>query len=368
MKSDRKILGLLLLALATCTSGAWAGEHNYSLILAEYGKDSAGEQTLVRYHFRDGVMVGKEDVLTTRTFALRYDIGPNQIFDNRYVITVSGDVVDLASGQMLFKSKGTMVDLDKDSRSVIVRISRADAEGAYTFDLATMKYQRMKNPGFWDVPGILSPNRQLSAGGDGTEIWVHDLSGKKSLLGNVFLRSGIFECSSLLKPTFVWADNEHLLTLEGNSRIVLVDLQGKVEPVATLREADTGPGPAGCGPELRRDSKGQFYYEQGFKTWRIDVANRTFVPYLWEAVDNEFEVEHQQSQLYGHIIRHQGKEIGRWWCASPVTAPGYIAITFGAVGSNLGHPEGVKVWSAETNEWTTIKPDWLTTIIGWVAE
>jgi hypothetical protein len=81
-------------------------------------------------------------------------------------------------------------------------------------------------------------------------------------------------------------------------------------------------------------------------------------------------MEYQRSDEYGRVIRYQGTEIGRRWCGpgETRTAPGRIAVAHGAVGSNLGYPEGVKVWSAETGAWISIKPEWLTAIIGWVEE
>ncbi|HKE33397.1 MAG TPA: hypothetical protein VKD65_16815, partial [Candidatus Angelobacter sp.] len=167
-----------------------------------------------------------------------------------------------------------------------------------------------------------------------------------------------------LTPTFVWADDEHLLTQARNGSLVLVDVEGRRESVVTIPDAD----PPACGPELLRDKGNQIFYMQQDRSWLIDVAKRTFEPYLWEPAGNGFEMEYQRNDSYGHIIRYQGREIGRWWSESPATAPGYIAVAFGKVGSNLGYPEGVKVWSAENNQWTKIKPEWLTAIIGWLEE
>lgn len=79
-------------------------------------------------------------------------------------------------------------------------------------------------------------------------------------------------------------------------------------------------------------------------------------------------MEYQRNPSYGHVIRYRGTEIGRCWCDAAATAPGQISVEFGPVGSNLGYPEGVKVWSVDSGLWTTIKPDWLTAIVGRVGE
>jgi hypothetical protein len=366
MRAERKIIIPIVLCLFALVSTVGAAERNYSLILAEFGKDSDGQQTqtLVRYHFKSGLLAEKESVLTARTADLRFDLGGNQIYDNRYVITMWGDVIDLATKQVLFKSSGTLVGIDKDSHSVLIRADGDDETGIYAFDLKSHQYLPWERPELWVEGGVMSPNGQLSASGDGGKIWLHRPNGKKVLLGSDFWRKGTSLCSDMAKPTFIWVDDTHLLTLRGNGRLSLVDVKGKVAPLLTIPDADHDA--ALCGPELLRDGKNQIYYRGGRNAWSIDVVQRAFEPFRWEGIGDGFEVDYQWS--FGHIIRYQGKPIGQWWCTSPHTAPGHIAIEFGPADSNLGYPEGVKVWSSESNVWSTIKPEWLTAIVGWAEE
>ncbi len=366
MKSERKIIALILLLFVALASSVSAAERKYSLVLAEYGKDSDGvqTQTLVRYHFKSGAVVAKDTILTTRTTDLRYDLGRNQIYSDRYVITDWGDVIDLTTKQMLFKSKGELVGVDKSSNSVVVRVDRDGSEGTYSFYLASHQYKPIERHSLWKMPGTISPNGQLSANGQNAEIWVHRPNGTKIRLGSDFLRGGRMECNSLATPTFIWVDDKSLLTQRGNGHLVIVDVNGKAQPLVTIPNVEAPV----CGPELLRDAENQIYYQEKQRAWRIDIAKRTFEPYIWEAIGNEFDMEHQLNTSYGHVIRYRGGEIGRWWCGSANTAPGYISLEYGPVGSNLGYPEGVKVWSAEDGMWTTIKPDWLAAIVGWVGE
>jgi hypothetical protein len=366
VKPKRKSLGLILLFLVALFSRVCAAERTYSLIVAEYGEDSAGDQTqhLVRYRFKDGVLAARESILTTKTSDLRFDLGRNQIYQNRYVITTWGDVIDLATGKILYKSKGDLAGIERESNSVIVRVNRDDDRGVHAFDLASRHDRLLEQPGFWAERGMVSPDGQLSATGDGSAVWLQPRSGGKVLLGSDFGREGTFECSEFQGPTFIWLDDKHLLTQRGNGRLVVVDIKGHMEPLVTIPDVDA----FGCGPDLRRDEDNHFYYVAR-QAWQIDVGKRTFEPYLWESRGNGFDVEYQRNAADGRAIRYRGKEIGRWWCDSfPLTAPGHLAVEFGPAGSNLGYPEGVKVWSAQNRAWTTIKPDWLVTIIGWVED
>ena len=365
----RQKIGLRLILFLALVPVASRAQQNYSLLLVEFGKDSSGQQTqsLVRYRFAGGVLAAKDNVLTRKTFDLRFDLGANQIYQNRYVISDQGDVVDLATRQLLFKSEGRLAGIDKNSGSVIIRVEQTDGPRIYAFDLASHDYRRLEQPGVWASKGILSPSGKLAASGDVDSIWLLHPDGKKALLGTGFSRSGSFHCSDTTRPTFVWVDDNRLLTQRGNGELVMVGTTGKVEPFMTIFGVD----PAICGPVLTHDLENQIVYDDRRQAWLIDVAKRTAQPYSWYAEGHGFELAYQRNDQYGRAIRYQGKEIGRWWCNPGTltrTAPGRIAVAYGAVGSNLGYPEGVKVWSAETGAWTTIKPAWLTAIIGWVEE
>ena len=140
MKSELlKFICLVFLHLVVLVSSVCAAEPKFGLILAEYGKGSDGDQTqtLVRYRFKSGILLAKENLLTAKTLDLRYDLGQNQIYKDRYVITVWGDVIDLTTKKTLFKSKGSLVAVDQNSSSVIVRVERDDDEGIYGFDLTS---------------------------------------------------------------------------------------------------------------------------------------------------------------------------------------------------------------------------------------
>jgi hypothetical protein len=361
----------LLLLFGGSRTSIDARERTVSLILAEFGKDASGDQTqtLVRYRFKAGVLISKDPLFTRKTDELRFDIGNNHISQNRYIITNWGDVVDLASKQLLLKSKGELIRLEGDS--VIVRVDRlGEKNGFFAFKLSSHEYREIKQGKLFEAPSLLCKEAQLnpsglvSAYGCNDGIWIQYRNGQKKRLAGSFSRAGTFACSDMYTPTFLWANDNQILTQIRNGHLVLVDLNNKMEPLITLPDFET---PA-CGPELRRDQNNQIYYEAIEKAWHIDIEKRSFDPYLWEGVGNGFDMEFQRNNAYGHRIRHQGEEIGQYWCDSAHTIPGHIAIVFGSVGTNLGYPEGVKVWSSENSQWTTIKPDWLVDIIGWIEE
>jgi hypothetical protein len=354
-----------LLSIFSLTSYATAP--SYSLILAEFGEDPDGDQTqtLVRYRFDAGELVSKQSLLTKKTDDLRFEFG-STIYQNRYVITTWGDVIDLDSNQVIFKSNGKMIHLE--GNLVTINNSKIDEKGFFTFNLKSHEYARLEKSDFWIEPSFYCPYSEINANGqiramacnDG--IWLLFKDGHKKRLPGQFSRVGTDYCSSFNHPSFLWIDNSHLLTQLKNGQLIRVDTEGKIEQVLTLPAFD----PPACGPEFQRDKNNRIYYEIRNQAWLINVDKRSFEKYLWEAQGNGFDLEFQRNSAYGHRIRYQEKEIGNYWCDNPHTTTGHIALAFGAVGSNLGNPEGVMVWSSANNNWTQIKIDFLADIVGWV--
>src|SRR5213078_1788639 len=101
---------------------------------------------------------------------------------------------------------------------------------------------------------------------------------------------------------------------------VLVALDKSVAPVVSVRVSrPVSP------PRLFRDPSGQVVYTCGAGAYSIDVAGKKAAPYEWIARGHEFDFSHRCDPTYGHIVRHRGEEIGRWWClpGKSATAAGF---------------------------------------------
>jgi hypothetical protein len=375
MKFARILICVLLLSIYGLAISEQAPTgRSYSLVLLELGKGSYQEQTqsLVRYKFRNGVMVSKVPLAIAKTKDIRLDLGV-QIYRNKYIVTDFGDIIDAASGQLIFKSEGELDRFDKDI--VIIKSDNNDREEFFAYNLSSHKYQRVKDNWLLEKPSSecedarINANGKIAVRGCNNGIWLQYANGRKKHLEGHFAIGGTPSCNSFPSPPVVWADENHILTHSSRGQLILVDLNGKTQPLLTITITDAET-PA-CGPKLRIDRDNQIFYTAINEAWRIDVKKRSFEPYLWEPQGNEFYMEYTRNFSYGHKIRYRDEEIGRFWCDDAHTAPGYIAVAFGPVGSNLGYPEGIKVWSSENRQWTTITiddPNFLGGIVGWLEE
>lgn len=365
MRSRARMLSLIFALPIIFVATFNAAETKYSLIVVEFNADSHGmarTQTLARYHFNNGVMVKKEDVLTTSE--IRLDLSKNQIYGGRYVVTGRGDVIDLTTRTVLFKSDGWLAGIDKKSNRIIIRVEETNEKGIYSFDLASHQYQQIQKQAF---PGSMSPDGQFVASGEDMTIRLHRSDGTTTVLGNNFMRSGTAYCNSFMTPSFIWIDDTHLLTMRGNGHLVLVDIEGKAESLVDIPDND----PQGCGPELRRDNGNNIQYADGYKFWRIDLAKKSFEPYLWESEGNGFEMNYPHFDPKGQSIQYHGKGIGQWQrdIFQAASAPGYIAVTSGPLGAHLGGVQDeLNIWSEDNGQWTTIKTVWIGSLVGWLKE
>ena len=363
MHKQIAVLGFLLIVAPLIVAGQ---SRNVALLAAECVSVGRGceDYRLVRLHFRDGLLVSKDTILTTKYTQVRYDLGKNHIYRNRYVITNWGDVVDIQNKKLLHDGIGDYVGIEGDR--VIQHVKRADDGGYFYYDLNRNRYQRILVPTKWEMPGMLSPDETKSVEGEGNRIWLRRLNGERKLLGSGFDGRAQPEVSFVAAPPLLWLDNTRILSQTGNGEIVVVRLDGTVIPVVNIPVSLTNY----TKPDFFRNVDNKIVYTCCDKSYVIDVEGKSWAPYEWLALGFGFDAEYETNRSYGHIIRYQGKEIGRLWASvwDASAFDGYVAFEYGDVGSNLGYPKGIKVWSSATRKWTTINEKSGLKIIGWVAE
>ncbi len=342
--------------------------HGAALLVSECGgRPGRGceKYSLVRFRFRNGVLVSKDLILTTDFTQVRYDLGKNHIYRNRYVITNWGDVVDIQDKKLLHDGRGKYVAAERDW--IVQHESGTDFQGYSYYDLKMNRYRRLVVPTKWNLPGLLAPDQMKSADGEmGDSIWLHRFNQEKKLLGSGFFVNASTEASFLARPPVFWLNNTRLLTQRKNGEIVALQLDGTVSlivtiPITTLNYSQ---------PSFFRDPGGRIIYRCCGRSFEINVEEKSYTPHEWTTLGFGFDAQTETNPSYGHVIRYQGKEIGRLW-ASVWSAPaieGYVAFEYGEVGSNLGYPKGIQVWSSANNKWTIIKKMRTPGIIGWIPE
>jgi hypothetical protein len=298
------------------------------------------------------------------TDGVRYDLGENHIYRNKYVITNWGDIVDVPNKKLLHDGEGKYVAAEGDR--IIHEVNNIKTTGHFYYDLKTSRYGRIHRPTKWALPGLLSPDQTRSVEGGSDDIWLHSLTEKKSLLGSGFNIQTALEVSFTARPPVFWLDDNRILSQRNNGEVVVVQLDGTVSPIVRIPIEWTNY----YEPYFLRDLDGRIIYGCAGKSFVINVEEKSFTPHEWSTLGFGFDAETRNNPSYGHAVRFQRKEIGKLWAKvwRAPTTDGYVAFLYGEVGSNLGYPKGVKVWSSANGEWTTIDGKWFTQIIGWIRE
>ncbi len=369
MRATRRKLQLITLlfsVLAVSSIEAQAAKRNVALLVVECEAQNGlcEKQHLVRYRFSDGEVVSRDIVFTALTNRVSFGLGQNHIYQNRFVITNWADIIDVHTGKLLHNGIGEYVAAE--AGRIISHVEHVDVRGYFYFDLKTNRYARLKKPGKWALPGELSPDQTKSVSSEfgSQEIWLHTLKGKKKLLGTGFTVLLSEFCCDLPKPPLLWLYNGRILTQKSNGEIVILRLNGMVEPLLKIpieKGSDTNPS-------LDRNFDGRIVYRCSGEAYLIDVENKKYATYEWQPLGSGFDEETEVSPEYGQIIRFNGREIGRWWSGVAKTTAGFVALQYGDVGSNLGYPKGVKVWNNITEKWVTLDAKWTNEIIGWIEE
>src|SRR5262249_54029282 len=161
------------------------------------------------------------------------------VFDNRYVITQWGDVIDIPHKRLIHKSNGEYIGLA--GNRLLIKVCRTEVKGLFAFDLSTRRYKWLKSPDVCRSGGVLSPDNTKTArfkfvsgkNGETVPAFVVEQFGKKRILKGDFKAEGRNGCDMDTVP-FVWVDNDRILTQNGNGNLVMLSLDGKVRPLFKL--------------------------------------------------------------------------------------------------------------------------------------
>jgi hypothetical protein len=350
-----------------------------SLIVAEYDDNASSNhlQHLVNYTFIDGAMSGREQLLSIpmqkagiKGSYVRFDVGSNKIYRNRYVVTGIGNVIDLKNKKVILEEKDEFISFSGDS---IIFYTNDIFKGKYysVFDLRTEKYNKVENPNF---NPLARPSIEVDETTQPFTISAYDVNGKKDLLVK---DAGYGEAQPLIgdnvkrKFPIFWIDNTSFLYAnfskdQHSVSIYRIYLNKTSEKIGEITEIPATAANTFFEYDVRRN----IIYSCGKGRYLIDVKKKKTEQVLFETVGNNFFVESQENEKYGRLVKFEGSDIGKKWCRfdNAQTTGEYGAFQTDMVIGTDRYPQGVSVWHAGTKKWITLDVSSLANIIGWVSE
>lgn len=365
---------------------------NNSLLVAEYQKNEEGVGNyahLVSYNFIAGKLTSKDTVFSAPTTKgqhqgpyVRYDQGHNFVYQNRYVISGIGNVIDVQTKSLVMEERDHFIETRGDS--IIFHRNNGDTGAGYLIcDLKNRTYDFVKDRNFLIVKGLNSPNHKMGLAIDKSEIpykiVLYNQDNKKEVIVNNCGAGTLLSTYSSRVPNVPlhWINNHDFLyatysspghRMDGEIATVTihqVNINTKNSKIVAKIDS-VPPAISNSGFSTNLEQKIIFYCSKG--QFVIDHKEKTATAITMSSVGNDFSIENNINEEYGSIITFQEKEIGRVWCiySKARTTTGFLAVEYGEISSNLGYPKGVKVWNDETKEWFNIDIPWLSALIGWI--
>ncbi len=361
------------------------------LIIAEYqvSTPGLGKYTyLVSYNFSNGILVSKDTLLGAETHKkglagsyVRFDLGNNFIYKNRYVISAIGNVIDLKTKGLIIEEHDDFVDASGDTL-IFHRNNFYQGTGYLMLNLNSGKYTFLNNKERnKEKEERSSPNKMYYLSIDKSEtpykIWLCDPNDNRTLLVRDAGHGPIYFTSELPTIETHWLDNSSYLYAvhQANSkpgknafsRVTLrrFNIHSKSDKVfAVLDSVGKGYGNA----SFYFDKKGQTIYQTSDgRSYLIDTTNSKLTDYEFYEAGYNFSISGKSTKT-GHIIKYKHETIGTEWSSNEVVSDGIIAMAYGDARNHIYYSRGVKVWSNITKTWTTIDIPWLSRVIGWVNE
>ncbi len=345
-----------------------------SLLIAEFDANASSNklQHLVKYIFAEGNFVTKEKILSVpmqqegvKGSFVRFDLGENKIYRNRYVVTGIGNIIDIKNKKLLLTEKHQFVQFKGDS---VVFYTNDIFKGKYysVYNLKTEMYSRVNdllyNP-------ILGKDIEFAPNGKNFQILMYDISGKKKVLV-----SDAGEVDALDKkqksPPVLWLDNDNFIYAKiswTRAEIMEVDCDFMFEK--KICEINSIPR-FSYTSAFFRDSENNIVYSCAGGNFTINLKEKKVSKNVFENAGNGFVVESEENAAYGRKIQFHSQEIGKYWTnySKPKTAKGHFAIPFDMVVKDERYPLGVAVWCSLTKKWKELDGTEGATIVGWMEE
>jgi hypothetical protein len=356
-----------------------ASEKKHFLIIAVYDSQAASNHIvhLKKIPFINGVPAGMQDVMevmtqqpTDRVPRIRFDLGANKIYRNRWFITSYGNVIDLEAKKVLVEAHDQFVRASGDS---IIFYTNDIARGKFysVLNLTTGVYAPVKSPSFRALTG---QDVQPDCTSKNFRIYYYPPSAQKVELVK---DAGFGEDVSLIPQTkpacpIYWIDNDNFLYPNYSSAHDYVSIM-KVNFSSKTQEKIGGIDKLPENHQLSffyKNAVDEIIYSCSRGHYKIDPAKKEVSELQFFSAGNNFSVAVNETDKKGRVIRHGEQQVGTYFCAPGLTATanGFIAFPYEIVLGDEHYLQGAAVYSADTKQWKTVSDSDLSAVVGWIEE
>jgi hypothetical protein len=330
------------------------------------------KQKIFNYHFLNGVFTGREEVLIVNGKKdgkdyIRTDLGTNTLYNNRYLITGIGNIIDLKEKKVLFDGRANLVRCSNDSA---IFYTNDAFKGKYysVYNFKTNQYGEVKNLVF---KAKLGQDVEFDKTAAPFKLNLYPPSKPKiELVKDAgYGQQGVSD-GKVPDPTMWWVDNSNFVYANYNKENTEITFY----KVNVESKVSTAVGKVAIKKESKAatftliDNK-QALMLLGSKQIFIDAGANMVTDLLFTKPSNGFSAECKLNS-YGHLVKLNEKEVGKFQfqLKNFKTEKNIAAIVKELVMGEESYQQGMTVWNNTKQEWSKVDAEDVLTLVGWVTE
>lgn len=327
-------------------------------------------QRVMAYHFLNGYFTGTDELVTLQGRKdgkdyLRTDIGRNTLYNNRFLITGLGNIIDLVDKKVLF-----------DGRAKLIRCSN-DSAIFYTNDIFKGKFYSVFNFSKMEYAEVKALTFKAKAGNDvefdktGTpyKIIYYPTGAPKVILSN---DAGVAQPGTALgqapDPPLYWLDNTHFVHGQFSSDGKTISIyKTNVETKVVEALGTTSMSPEKRPAEIVAAGAGKLLLLLGQRQILIDPAAKNVSEQTYSNAGYGFSFECLSSSA-GRVIKFNSAEVGKLHFnpSNFVTTTNAAALVKELSVGNETYQQGLAVWNGRDKKWINVEADNVLCLVGWI--
>lgn len=345
---------------------------NESLIAVAYdayGKEDL-KQVILKYNFVNYVFSGKDTIMRINGKKdgkdyLRFDEGANTLYQNRYLISSQGCILDLQTQEVLRDAPANVVKLTNDS--IIYYINDVFSGSYYSlYNLTTRKYSDISQT---DFKPLIGQHIEIDQNVSPYKLVYFPKGKPKIILMEDAGHGGVSSQEKKAEVPVYWITDESFMfpnikitDLEGN--LVKYDLDLKTQKIIGSFSSNSKI-PTTFKFTKITNSLVEFSFKD--KYYLINPIKETMLATYYKDYEFNYSVS-TELKPQGRIIYHKGIEIGKNYFElhNFKTSNNYAAIMCNTKMGGSPNRRELSIYSVFKAKWENIYVDHLVSISGWI--
>lgn len=346
---------------------------NESLIAVHYETEANNElkQVIYRYDFVNHVYEGKEAIITIQGKKdgkdyLRFDEGGNTIYQNRYLISPKGCILDLQEKKVLHDAPAKLVKCSSDS--VIFFINDVFSGAYYSFyNLKTKKYADIKDANF--KPNV-GQNVEIDQQKSPYKLIYYPKGKDKQVLMEDAGHGGVTANGNKTEVPIYWINDDSFLF----PFIKITDMEGSIVKYTLSTKTQKVIGsfnsvskiPTFFHFESKNNGLVEFMFKD--KLYLIHPVKESMLISFYKDMNNDYSVSVDSKLGVGRLIYHKGLEIGKnsFELTNFKSSENYAAIICNIKMGESAKKRNLSIYSVFKEKWENIFTEHIVSIEGWI--